>query len=153
MWASEHTGRRHLYLVPVPASGAPPVSRESWVALTARDELVVEDGRVWVDEARRVVYFLATHGSPLEVHVFAVSYGGGNPVLRQLTWPGFSYSGVVFSDNFSMFAASYSSLHALPKASVFALDYTGALPYLSPRTSLFFRCDFFEVCTQNAGDQ
>lgn len=47
--------------------------------------------QIWVDEATRLVYFQGTKDSPLEHHLYVVSYDSPGEIVR-LTKPGFSHS-------------------------------------------------------------
>lgn len=47
--------------------------------------------QIWVDEASKLVYFQGTKDSPLEHHLYVVSYESPGEIVR-LTKPGFSHS-------------------------------------------------------------
>lgn len=47
--------------------------------------------QIWVDEAAKLVYFQGTKDSPLEHHLYVVSYDSPGEIVR-LTKPGFSHS-------------------------------------------------------------
>lgn len=47
--------------------------------------------QIWVDEAAKLVYFQGTKDSPLEHHLYVVSYDLPGEIVR-LTKPGFSHS-------------------------------------------------------------
>lgn len=66
LWISERTGFNHLYLY----SAGGKLAR----ALTSGDWMV--EDVVGVDEANEIVYFTATKESPLESHLYAVSWSG-----------------------------------------------------------------------------
>jgi dipeptidyl-peptidase 9 len=51
---------------------------------------------IWVDELRKIVYFLGLKETPLEKHLYAVSLQKPD-WIRLLTVPGFSYT-VDFND-------------------------------------------------------
>lgn len=47
--------------------------------------------QIWVDESAKLVYFQGTKDSPLEHHLYVVSYDSPGEIVR-LTKPGFSHS-------------------------------------------------------------
>lgn len=47
--------------------------------------------QIWVDEEAKLVYFQGTKDSPLEHHLYVVSYNSPGEIVR-LTKPGFSHS-------------------------------------------------------------
>lgn len=47
--------------------------------------------QIWVDEASKLVYFQGTRDTPLEHHLYVVSYSSPGDVVR-LTKPGFSHT-------------------------------------------------------------
>lgn len=59
------------------------------IALTRGDWSVTGNG-LWVDEARRLVYFTGLRDSPLEQHLYVTSISHPGLVQR-LTEPGFSH--------------------------------------------------------------
>lgn len=116
LWASEETGFRHLYLitsslvvVESPPNGmksdnlnegfycssfkadihlTPRIS--SKITLT-KGEWEVLGKNIWVDYKRCLVYFLGLKETPLEKHLYAVSYRKTD-YTRILTTRGFSYT-------------------------------------------------------------
>jgi dipeptidyl-peptidase 4 len=69
IWSSERTGFRHLFLYDLAGTVIRQLTDGAWPV----------DRVVHVDEARRVVYFVAGRESPLERHLYAVSADGGEP--------------------------------------------------------------------------
>ena len=47
--------------------------------------------QIWVNEATKLVYFQGTKDTPLEHHLYVVSYESAGEIVR-LTTPGFSHS-------------------------------------------------------------
>lgn len=47
--------------------------------------------QIWVNEATKLVYFQGTKDTPLERHLYVVSYESPGEIMR-LTTPGFSHS-------------------------------------------------------------
>jgi hypothetical protein len=103
VWASERSGHRHLYLIPCAEGGAggpwmpltevrgqgargsgggmhdkckcASTEHGAHLHVLQGSDVVVEPERLWTDEARGLLYFLAVdRGAPLEVHLYAVSY-------------------------------------------------------------------------------
>lgn len=113
MWASEETGFRHLYLVTSSLSIEPlnglktdelssPNSYHSKeeINLTSRitNKITLTKGEwevlgknVWIDHKRCLIYFLGLKETPLEKHLYVVSYKK-NDYIRILTTRGFSYT-------------------------------------------------------------
>uniref|UniRef100_A0A3P9J7H9 dipeptidyl-peptidase IV n=1 Tax=Oryzias latipes TaxID=8090 RepID=A0A3P9J7H9_ORYLA len=102
-----------------------PVKEE--VMLTSGDwEVLANHGakrscspQIWVDEAAKLVYFQGTKDSPLEHHLYVVSYEWPDEIVR-LTKLGFSHSCSV-SPTFDMFISHYSSLTASPCVHIYKL--------------------------------
>lgn len=65
VWANESTGFRHLYLYRIDLDMAMVIERRP---LTSGD-WEVSDKYVWVDNQRRLVYFIGLKDSPLEKHL------------------------------------------------------------------------------------
>ncbi|KAG7263268.1 hypothetical protein CRUP_011261 [Coryphaenoides rupestris] len=74
---------------------------------------------IWVNEATKLVYFQGTRDTPLEHHLYVVSYEAPGDVVR-LTKPGFSHSCSV-SQNFDMFVSHYSNVSTPPCVHVYKL--------------------------------
>ncbi|XP_024861105.1 dipeptidyl peptidase 9 isoform X2 [Kryptolebias marmoratus] len=75
--------------------------------------------QIWVDEAAKLVYFQGTKDSPLEHHLYVVSYESPGEIVR-LTKPGFSHSCSV-SQTFDVFISHYSSLTTAPCVHIYKL--------------------------------
>uniref|UniRef100_A0A665V8S7 dipeptidyl-peptidase IV n=1 Tax=Echeneis naucrates TaxID=173247 RepID=A0A665V8S7_ECHNA len=96
-----------------------PIKEE--VTLTSGEwEVLANHGaKIWVDESAKLVYFQGTKDSPLEHHLYVVSYESPGDIVR-LTKPGFSHSCSV-SQTFDMFVSHYSSLSSAPCVHIFKL--------------------------------
>lgn len=57
---------------------------------------IYKDSPLWVDEKQQLVYFIATRDTPLETHLYCVSYriGAIPSAVVRLTPLGFSHSGM-----------------------------------------------------------
>src|SRR6185436_6924579 len=69
LWASERTGFRHLELRARDGRLLRELTRGKWTVDFVRG----------IDEERGLVYFLATKDGPLEKHLYAVGFDGGQP--------------------------------------------------------------------------
>ncbi|XP_050177162.1 dipeptidyl peptidase 9 isoform X2 [Myiozetetes cayanensis] len=97
-----------------------PIKEE--VALTSGEwEVLARHGsKIWVNEATKLVYFQGTKDTPLEHHLYVVSYECPGEILR-LTTPGFSHS-CSMSQNFDMFISHYSSVSTPPCVHIYKLS-------------------------------
>uniref|UniRef100_A0A672V5J9 dipeptidyl-peptidase IV n=1 Tax=Strigops habroptila TaxID=2489341 RepID=A0A672V5J9_STRHB len=97
-----------------------PIKEE--VALTGGEwEVLARHGsKIWVNESTRLVYFQGTKDTPLEHHLYVVSYESPGEIVR-LTTPGFSHS-CSMSQNFDMFISHYSSVSTPPCVHVYKLS-------------------------------
>lgn len=124
IFASEcKTGFRHLYKItsilkeskykrssgglPAPSDFKCPIKEE--VAITSGEwEVLGRHGsNIWVDEARKLVYFEGTKDSPLEHHLYVTSYANPGEVVR-LTDRGYSHS-CCLSRHCDFFISKYSN--------------------------------------------
>uniref|UniRef100_A0A8C6WJ11 dipeptidyl-peptidase IV n=1 Tax=Neogobius melanostomus TaxID=47308 RepID=A0A8C6WJ11_9GOBI len=92
------------------------------VTLTSGEwEVLARHGsKIWVNEPTKVVYFQGTKDTPLEHHLYVVSYDSPGEVVR-LTKPGFSHSCSV-SQNFDFFVSHYSNVSTPPCVHVYKLN-------------------------------
>ena len=103
IWASEHSGYKHLYLVDYQGKVQRQLTAGNWVV----------DHLAGVDEKRRHAYFVANAETPLERHLYRVSLDGGE--IQKLTkepgWHSVKYGCIsadgechkpIFIDNFSV---------------------------------------------------
>uniref|UniRef100_G1L9L7 dipeptidyl-peptidase IV n=3 Tax=Ailuropoda melanoleuca TaxID=9646 RepID=G1L9L7_AILME len=97
-----------------------PIKEE--IALTSGEwEVLARHGsKIWVNEATKLVYFQGTKDTPLEHHLYVVSYESAGEIVR-LTTPGFSHS-CSMSQNFDMFISHYSSVGTPPCVHVYKLS-------------------------------
>uniref|UniRef100_A0AAY4D7B1 dipeptidyl-peptidase IV n=1 Tax=Denticeps clupeoides TaxID=299321 RepID=A0AAY4D7B1_9TELE len=124
LWVNESkTGFCHLYKITTQLQQGYdfrcPVKEE--VALTSGEwEVLARHGsKIWVNEATKLVYFQGTKDTPLEHHLYVVSYDCPGDVVR-LTKPGFSHSCSV-SQSFDMFVSHYSNVSTPPCVHVYKL--------------------------------
>ncbi|XP_038595974.1 dipeptidyl peptidase 9 isoform X2 [Tachyglossus aculeatus] len=97
-----------------------PIKEE--IALTSGEwEVLARHGyKIWVNEETKLVYFQGTKDTPLEHHLYVVSYEAAGEIVR-LTTPGFSHS-CSMSQNFDMFVSHYSSVSTPPCVHVYKLS-------------------------------
>uniref|UniRef100_A0A8C7JF82 dipeptidyl-peptidase IV n=1 Tax=Oncorhynchus kisutch TaxID=8019 RepID=A0A8C7JF82_ONCKI len=131
LWANESkTGFCHLYKVTtllqqgfywlfLSEDFKCPIKEE--VTLTSGEwEVLARHGsKIWVNEATQLVYFQGTRDTPLEHHLYTVSYDSPGDMVR-LTKPGFSHSCSV-SQNFDMFVSHYSNVSTPPCVHIYKL--------------------------------
>nr|XP_057928548.1 dipeptidyl peptidase 9-like isoform X1 [Doryrhamphus excisus] len=91
-----------------------------WEVLATQGAKRSSNPQIWVDERDKLVYFQGTKDSPLEHHLYVVSYESPGEIVR-LTKPGFSHSCSV-SHTFDMFVSHYSSLTSTPCVHVYKLN-------------------------------
>ncbi|KAI8073066.1 dipeptidyl peptidase IV N-terminal region-domain-containing protein [Gongronella butleri] len=103
IWSSERSGFRHLYYVEK-KSDEPASVR----ALTSGQWCVL-DKPIFVDEVRRLVYFMGKKDTPLEAHLYVTSFATPGPV-RRLTQLGFHHS-IDMSPECEFFVDAASNLH------------------------------------------
>uniref|UniRef100_A0A8C1Q687 dipeptidyl-peptidase IV n=1 Tax=Cyprinus carpio TaxID=7962 RepID=A0A8C1Q687_CYPCA len=136
LWVNEsQTGFCHLYRITSllqpgcqqwtreysPADDDFKCPTEEEVALTSGEwEVLARHGsKIWVNEETKLVYFQGTNDTPLEHHLYVVSYESPGEVVK-LTKPGFSHSCSV-SQNFDMFISHYSNVSTPPCVHVYKL--------------------------------
>ncbi|KAM9242379.1 dipeptidyl peptidase 9 isoform 3-T3 [Dugong dugon] len=129
------TGFCHLYKVTVTLTHSgydwtePLCPREDEFKCPIKEEIALTSGewevlarhgsKIWVNEETKLVYFQATKDTPLEHHLYVVSYAAAGEIVR-LTTPGFSHS-CSMSQNFDMFISHYSSVGTPPCVHVYKL--------------------------------
>ncbi|XP_026544838.1 dipeptidyl peptidase 9-like [Notechis scutatus] len=106
----------------VPSKGDFKCPLKEEVALTSGEwEVLARHGyKIWVNEETKLVYFQGTKDTPLEHHLYVVSYESPGEVVR-LTTLGFSHS-CSMSQNFDMFISHYSSVRTPPCVHVYKLS-------------------------------
>ncbi|CAH0730359.1 unnamed protein product, partial [Brenthis ino] len=152
IWASEETGHLHLYLV----TCAMPVKRATSVmdmitedesnalgpviiskhAITS-GEWEVMGRKIWVDEARGLVYFVGLRETPLERHLYVTSYNPPTGELTLLTTVGHSHT-VDMDEECSTVVVTSSNISSPPSTRVFRVQHAPA-PALLPHGTLVER--------------
>ncbi|XP_074000010.1 dipeptidyl peptidase 9 [Rhodnius prolixus] len=133
IWSNEETGFRHLYLITAHLSsysnGLDAMFDSSEMkckcinqtALTSGDWVVLDEG-LWVDDGRGLVYFMALKDTPLEHHLYVVSWHNPGDI-RLLTHTGSSYT-VNINQECTIAVATYSNIRKLPACLVFKINHT-----------------------------
>ncbi len=103
IWASDRSGYQHLYLYDWSGKLVRPLTQGDWQVVGDDDT----HGMRGVDETRGLVYFLANAESPLERHLYSVSFTDPSIPMRRITidagWHAVTMSGDThsFLDTFS----------------------------------------------------
>jgi dipeptidyl-peptidase-4 len=109
VWSSERSGFRHVVVYDGDGRLQRQLTQGDWVVTRLVD----------VHEASRTVFFEATRESPLERHLYAVPFDGGE--IRQLTEaPG--YHQTVVAPDGSMYVDVFASVDAAPTVSLVQLN-------------------------------
>ncbi|XP_057696910.1 dipeptidyl peptidase 9-like isoform X3 [Corythoichthys intestinalis] len=116
-WASGYTHSQDHFKCPIKEKVA--LTSGEWEVLTNHGARRLSSPNIWIDEKEKLVYFHGTKDSPLEHHLYVVSYESPGEIVR-LTKPGFSHNCSV-SPTFDMFVSHYSSLTTAPCMSVYKL--------------------------------
>lgn len=142
LWASEETGFRHLYLITVGllmesfsdyiinSSFEKPESFSSnrilkKIALT-EGEWEVSDKDIWVQEEKRLIFFIGLKDTPLERHLYVVSLDYPRNICC-LTSHGFSHV-VSMNKDCSLFVSIQSNINHGPFGEVYRLVQNGLKP-------------------------
>ncbi|ESO90963.1 hypothetical protein LOTGIDRAFT_217498 [Lottia gigantea] len=132
IWSSEQSGYRHLYYIQseiihsttsslnssnqsMEYDDKPECNKLQEKQITQGDWEVLSLP-VWIDEERKIVYFTGLKDTPLETHLYYVSYTNPGEPIR-LTTLGYSHS-VTMDSNLSMYVSVYSSLQQSPRSTV-----------------------------------
>ncbi|XP_041968195.1 dipeptidyl peptidase 9 isoform X2 [Aricia agestis] len=133
IWASEDTGHLHLYLVTCAlvkrATTVPEMILEDESYARAPSiiskEAITTGGwevmgrKIWVDEARGLVYFVGLRETPLERHLYAAPLRPPRPhALTLLTPPGHSHS-VDMDEDCTLAVITSSNISSVPVTRVF----------------------------------
>jgi dipeptidyl-peptidase-4 len=103
IWASSRSGYQHLYLYDWAGQLIRPLTRGDWMVTGDNDS----HGMRGVDEEKGLVYFIANAESPLERHLYSVSFADPSVPMQKITtdsgWHGIAMSGDarIFLDTFS----------------------------------------------------
>ncbi|RMX59988.1 hypothetical protein pdam_00001080 [Pocillopora damicornis] len=136
IWSSEISGFRHLYLATANSNHTLTRARAgSFISeccihypLVTQRQLTdgdweVDGKEIWVDENRKLIYFMGTKDTPLEQHLYVVSYAESYFMEPQrLTQKGFSHA-VSLNESFTKFVTVYSSIQQTQAVMVYQMHH------------------------------
>ncbi len=114
LWSSERSGYRHLYLYDADGDLIRPVTRGDWAVKRL----------VGVDEENGTAYFEGFADTPLETHLYRVSYSRDGAGVTRITAPGATWS-VTMNSDATRFIGVSSSPNQPPQTGLYDAD--GAL--------------------------
>ena len=105
IWASERTGFMHLELYKYPTGElVRPLTSGSWVVQRIVD----------VDEINSKIYFMGNRETPLEVHLYSVSYRDETPVVERITQEAGCHVVHGFNQTFDYCVTQWNSIDQYP---------------------------------------
>jgi dipeptidyl-peptidase-4 len=119
IWGSERTGYHHLYLYRADGTLVRPITQGDWPIATAGAG-AQGSAVAGVDEARQLVYFMASMNGPLEQHLYVASYG--RKTLPQQITTGGGWWSVDLAGNNRSFVATYTDPTTPPQTALYAID-------------------------------
>ncbi|XP_054718484.1 LOW QUALITY PROTEIN: dipeptidyl peptidase 9-like [Uloborus diversus] len=141
LWASEETGYRHLYIVTVEllfGNDCETVDSEfdegdclsqrikKKIQLTS-GEWEVSDLDVWVNEKKRLVYFIGLKDTPLEKHLYVVDIDNPQEPIR-LTTQGYSHN-IAMNYDRTLFVSIQSNVSQTSFGQVYQIIYSLNYPF------------------------
>ncbi|KAL4216453.1 dipeptidylpeptidase [Mactra antiquata] len=128
IWLSEKTGFKHLYKVTsslkTSSSQLQPHLQEDVLKCDSKKIEPITTGdwevshkEIWVDEDRKLVYFIGLKDTPLETHLYVSSYDKYGECIR-LTELGYSHS-IAFNKERTLFVSVYSSSSVTPMSTLY----------------------------------
>ncbi|XP_073964130.1 dipeptidyl peptidase 9-like [Choristoneura fumiferana] len=141
VWASEHTGHLHLYLITCRIAQSPPAPRSVLEMITEDETLAagpniisreaitageweVLGRKIWVDETRNLVYFVGLRETPLERHLYVAPLAPPRPhAVALLTAVGQSCS-VDIDAECSLAVITSSNISTVPSTRVYRIAHT-----------------------------
>ncbi|CAG9789812.1 unnamed protein product [Diatraea saccharalis] len=153
IWASEETSHLHLYKVTCQLASKKDRMR-SVIEIISEDESnavgpnivnkepitagewEVMGRKIWVDEARKLVYFVGLRETPLERHLYVAPYNPPRPhAITLLTNVGYSCT-VDIDQDCSTAVITSSNISTVPSTRVFRILHEGGLCRLQPQGTL-----------------
>ncbi|VAV87149.1 Dipeptidyl peptidase IV [hydrothermal vent metagenome] len=110
LWTSEQSGFRHLYLYNKDGSLVRQITHGNWPVSSI----------VGIDKKKGLVYFTGWQKTPLENHLFVVSYKKPNAKTRQITKDGGSWS-VNMDSKATRFIGRYSDPDTPPQTALYTV--------------------------------
>ncbi|XP_052268789.1 dipeptidyl peptidase 9-like [Dreissena polymorpha] len=145
LWMSERSGYRHLYRVSASLTHhgqtqQTVMSCEIEVTQITTGDWEVSSKEIWVDETRGLVYFLALKDTPLETHLYVVSYQTPGPVYR-LTELGYTHN-VTLDKACSMFVTVFSAVNSAPQSALYRIEISTQSVQTQPLVIIMSSTDF-----------
>ncbi len=113
LWSSERSGHRHLYLYDADGDLIRPVTRGDWAVKRL----------VGVDEDKGLAYFEGFADTPLETHLYRVSYSRDGAGVTRITTPGSTWS-VTMNGDATRFIGVSSNPNQPPQTGLYDADGT-----------------------------
>ena len=121
LWGSQRTGFNHLYLYSRDGKLIRQVTSGEWpVQGAAAGAGLQAPGVAYVDQARKLIYFISNKDTPLEKHLYVQSYAHAD-TPRRITPAGGSWSVAVAKDGKS-YIGGYSDPKTPPQTGLYAID-------------------------------
>ncbi len=119
IWASQQSGHKHLYLYGYDGRLVRALTAGDWDVAGERQQAAV----LGVDEARGLVYFMATEKSPLERHLYVASLDTRRPASPRRITTADGWHALVMAKDARRYMQTYSDPTQPPQVSVH--DVTG----------------------------
>jgi dipeptidyl-peptidase-4 len=120
IWGSERTGFHHLYLYRADGTLIRAITQGEWPVASGSGAGLRASAVSGVDEARELVYFIASKDGPLEQQLYVASYARlGQP--RQIT-QGAGWWSVEVAKNNRSFVGAYTDPATPPQTALYAID-------------------------------
>ena len=120
IWGSERTGFHHLYLYDATGRLVRPITQGAWPVSARSDSEANRSAIAGVDEAQGLVYFVASIDTPLERHLYVVSYRHPEAPRRITTGQGWWTVDLGHDDR--SFVGTYTDPRTPPQTGLYAVD-------------------------------
>eukprot|EP01132_Coremiostelium_polycephalum_P005008 gene5008-6236_t len=140
LWTDETTsGFRQLYLISWDEHYGNIIKKPITSVDSKYPEWVVSGSKLWVDETKQLVYFVASRDSPLENHLYVASFAdNSSPTeIQRLTQNGFNHLSIEISSDFTKFVSTFSNVSTPHKTEAHELIYSESERFPITKT-LFF---------------
>jgi dipeptidyl-peptidase 4 len=120
IWASSRSGFQHLYLYDWAGQLIRPLTQGNWMVTGDNDS----HGMRGIDEEKGLIYFIANAESPLERHLYSVSFTDASVPMQKITTDA-GWHGIAMSGDTHMFLDTFSTPESPPSLTLRAA--TGAV--------------------------
>ena len=150
IWSSEESGYRHLYLISVRLGTGATSPRMVLKRQLSEGNWETDVKDLWVDEVNELIYFCGLRDSPLEKHLYVLSYSQnthgkhhnphGKTRIHRLTELNYTHSTLAFDEERTHFVNVQSNISIPPFGSVNRVIFHSKHRRLpdSARVALFF---------------